>query len=163
MFTRNLIVSGEANAQLLLAVDPFNPAIHRDEDNNVVFIESLNSNAGKRFVQGLDVTAVYQLPTTNFGQFTFTLGWNHFFTWKAEPIAGSGTHDFLGDYGAGTLPIVPGAIPFNKGFLRVEWTQKVGPGNLDFVAQGNYTGDFEDDPALILGNDAGRTKSRHDP
>ena len=55
-----------------------------------VFIESLNNNAGKRLVQGLDVTAVYQLPTTNFGQFTFTLGWNHFFTWKAEPIAGFG-------------------------------------------------------------------------
>ena len=153
VFTRNLIVSGEANAQLLLTVDPFNPAIHRDEDNNVVFIESLNSNAGKRFVQGLDVTAVYQLPTTNFGQFTFTLGWNHFFTWKAEPLAGSGTHDFLGDYGAGALPIVPGAIPFNKGFLRVEWTLKVGPGNLDFVAQGNYTGDFEDEPGLIFGNE----------
>ncbi len=153
VFTRNLIVSGAANAQLLLSVDPFNPAIHRDEDNNVVFIESLNSNAGKRFVQGLDVTAVYQLPTTNFGLFTFTLGWNHFFTWKAEPIAGSGTHNFLGDYASGTLPIVPGAIPFNKGFLRVEWTQKVGSGNLDFVAQGNYIGDFEDDPALIFGND----------
>ena len=152
VFTRNLIVSGEDNAQLLVSVDPFNPAIHRDEDNNIVFVESLNNNAGKRFVQGLDVTAVYQLPTTNFGQFTFTLGWNHFFTWKAEPIADSGTHDFLGDYASGTLPIVPGAIPFNKGFLRVEWTQKVGPGILDFVVQGNYTGDFEDDPALILGN-----------
>ena len=124
VFTQNLIVSGAANAQLLLVVDPFNPAIHRDEDDNVVFIESHNNNAGKRFVQGLDVTAVYQLPTTNFGLFTFTLGWNHFFTWKAEPIAGTGTHDFLGDYAAGTLPIVPGAIPFNKGFLRVEWTPK---------------------------------------
>ncbi len=143
----------QTEVQLLLEVDPFNPAIHRDEDNNIIFIESLNNNAGKRFVQGLDVSGVYQLPTTNFGNFTFTLGWNHFFTWKAEPLAGSGTHDFLGDDGSGTLPIVPGAIPFNKGFLRVEWTQKVGPGNLDFVAQGNYTGDFEDDPELILGND----------
>ena len=151
VFTRNLIVSAKAEAALLLEVDPFNPAIHRDEDNNVVFIESLNNNAGKRFVQGLDVTAVYQLPTTNFGLFTFTLGWNHFFTWKAEPLPGKPT--LGGDYASGTLPIVPGAIPFNKGFLRVEWTQKVGPGNLDFVAQGNYTGDFEDDPALILGND----------
>ena len=153
VFTQDLIVSGLAYAQVLLAADPFNPAIHRDEDNNIVFIEAPNNNAGKRFVQGLDVTAVYQLPTTNFGQFTFTLGWNHFFTWKAEPIPGTGTHDFLGDYASGTLPIVPGAIPFNKGFLRVEWTQKVGPGNLDFVAQGNYTGDFEDDPELILGNE----------
>jgi iron complex outermembrane receptor protein len=153
VFTRNLIVSGQDYAQLLLEADPFNPAIHRDEFNNVVFIESLNNNAGKRLVQGLDVTAVYQLPTTNFGQFTFTLGWNHFFTWKAEPVAGLGTHDFLGDFNSQSLPLAPGAIPFNKGFLRFEWEYKLGPGNIDFVAQGNYIGDFEDDPQFILGND----------
>jgi iron complex outermembrane receptor protein len=153
VFTRNLIVSGQDYAQLLLFTDPFNPAIHRDPfSNEVVFIESLNNNAGKRLVQGVDVTAVYQIPTTNFGQFTFTLGWNHFFTWKAEPVAGLGTHNFLGDYNSGTLPIAPGAIPFNKGFLRFEWEYKLGLGNLDFVAQGNYIGDFEDDPSFILGN-----------
>jgi iron complex outermembrane recepter protein len=151
VFTRNLIVTGQANAQLLLFTDPFNPAIHRDEFNNVFFIEALNNNAGKRFVQGLDVTAVYQLPTTNVGQFTFTLGWNHFFTWKAEPFPGLGTHNFLGD-SSGGLPIAPGAIPFNKGFLRFEWEYKIGPGNVDFVAQGNYIGDFEDDPNVILDN-----------
>jgi outer membrane receptor protein involved in Fe transport len=153
VFTQNLIVLGQDYAQLLLEVDPFNPAIRRDEFGNVVFIESLNNNAGKRLVQGLDVAAVYRLPTTNFGQFTFTLGWNHFFTWKAEPIAGKGTHDFLGDYNTGTLPIAPGAILFNKGFVRFEWQYNLGPGNLDFVAQGNYIGDFEDDPQLILGNE----------
>jgi iron complex outermembrane recepter protein len=153
VFTRNLIVLGQDYAQLLLEADPFNPAIHRDEFNNVVFIESLNNNAGKRLVQGLDVTAVYQLPMTNFGQFTFTLGWNHFFTWKAEPVAGLGTHDFLGDYNLQSLPLAPGAIPFNKGFLRFEWAYKLGPGNIDFVAQGNYIGDFEDDPQFILGNE----------
>jgi iron complex outermembrane receptor protein len=153
VFTQNLIVSGVDYAQFLLVVDPFNPAIHRDPFNNVVFIESFNNNAGKRLVQGLDVTAIYQLPTTNFGQFTFTLGWNHFFTWKAEPLAGAGTHNFLGTYNNGTLPLAPGAIPFNKGFLRFEWEYKLGPGNLDFIAQGNYIGDFEDDPQAILGNE----------
>jgi iron complex outermembrane receptor protein len=153
VFTRDLIVSGADYAQLLLEADPFNPAIQRDPfTNEVVFIEALNNNVGKRFVQGLDVTAVYQLPTTNLGQFTFTIGWNHFFTWKAEPIADKGTHDFLGDYNSGTLPIAPGAIPFNKGFVRFEWQYNLGPGNLDFVAQGNYIGDFEDDPHFILDN-----------
>jgi iron complex outermembrane recepter protein len=152
VFTRDLIISGPDYAPVLLFADPFNPAIQRDEFNNVVFIEALNHNAGKRLVQGLDLTAVYQLPTTNFGQFTFTLGWNHFFTWKAEPIDGLGTHNFVGDYNTGTLPLAPGAIPFNKGFFRFEWEYKLGPGNVDFVAQGNYIGDFEDDPQLILGN-----------
>ena len=152
VFTQDLIVSGDYYAQLLLEVDPFNPAIRRDEFGNVVFIEALNNNAGKRLVQGLDVAAVYQLPTTNFGQFTFTLGWNHFFTWKAEPIAGLGTHNFLGDFRTGVFPLAPGAIPFNKGFIRFEWEYKLGPGNVNFVAQGNYVGDFEDDPSFILDN-----------
>jgi iron complex outermembrane receptor protein len=151
MFSQNLIISGDF-AQFLLTTDPFNSAITRDADGNVVSIEALFNSAGKRLVQGLDVTAVYQLPTTNFGQFTFTLGWNHFFTWKAEPVAGSGTHNFLGDFNS-SFPLAPGAIPFNKGFLRLEWEYKLGPGNLDFVAQGNYIGDFEDDPQFILGNE----------
>jgi outer membrane receptor protein involved in Fe transport len=59
----------------------------------------------------------------------------------------------VGDYNSGSLPIAPGAIPFNKGFVRLEWEYKLGSGNLDFVAQGNYIGDFEDDPEFILGND----------
>jgi outer membrane receptor protein involved in Fe transport len=37
--------------------------------------------------------------------------------------------------------------------VRFEWQYNLGPGNLDFVAQGNYIGDFEDDPQLILGNE----------
>ncbi len=112
----------------------------------------MSGNAGTRFVQGLDVQTNYQLPTTNFGQFTFTLGWNHFFTWKASPGPGLGFNDFLGNYNNGRLPLAPGAIPFNKGFARLEWEYKLGPGKLDFVAQGNYIGDYEDDPAFILGN-----------
>jgi iron complex outermembrane receptor protein len=153
IFSRNLIISGDNFAQLLLTTDPFNPLITRDSDGNVTQIQSLFNNAGKRFVQGLDITAVYQLPTTNFGQFTFTLGYNHFFTWKAEPIEGLGTHNFLGTFNNGTFPLAPGAIPFNKGFLRFEWEYKLGPGILDFVAQGNYIGDYEDDPFAIVPQD----------
>jgi iron complex outermembrane recepter protein len=150
IFSRNLIISGDDFAQLLLTTDPFNPLITRNSSGNVTQIQSLFNNAGKRFVQGVDITAVYQLPTTNFGQFTFTLGYNHFFTWKAEPVAGLGTHNFLGTFNNGTFPLAPGAIPFNKGFLRFEWEYKLGPGILDFVAQGNYIGDYEDDPFAIV-------------
>jgi outer membrane receptor protein involved in Fe transport len=97
----------------------------------------------------MDVTATYTIPTERFGQFTLSGGWNHFFTWKAEPIAGSGTHNFLGDYGSSALPLAPGAIPFNKAFLRGEWEWR----GFDFNATVNYIGDFEDDPSFILGND----------
>ena len=119
----------------------------RFADGSVDCIDSQNGNAGKRLVQGLDVTAVYEIPTERFGKFTFSGGWNHFFTWKAEPGVG-GTHNFLGSFSQ-SFPLTPGAIPWNKGFLRGEWEWR----GFDFVATGTYIGDFNDDPNFILGND----------
>jgi iron complex outermembrane receptor protein len=124
--------------------------ITRNDSGGVQCIDSVNSNAGKRLVQGLDVTAVYELPTERWGKFTFSGGWNHFFTWKAEPIEGLGTHNFLGNYFQ-SFPLTPGGIPFNKGFLRGEWEWH----HFDFVATGNYVGDYEDDPGFIKYDRAG--------
>ena len=179
LFTKDLILSGanfaalaltaNGNALLLHQAPPFvdpdgcgggagnviaqgGPAtgITRDDAGSVFCIDSVNSNAGKRFVQGLDVTAVYELPTEHWGKFTFSGGWNHFFTWKAEPIEGLGTHNFLGNYYQ-SFPLTPGGIPFNKGFLRGEWEWR----HFDFIATGNYIGDYEDDPGFIKYDHAG--------
>jgi hypothetical protein len=118
--------------------------ITRDDSGGVFCIDSVNSNAGKRFVQGVDVTAVYELPTERWGKFTFSGGWNHFFTWKAEPIEGLGTHNFLGNYFQ-SFPLTPGGIPFNKAFVRGEWEWR----HFDLIATVNYIGDYEDDPGFI--------------
>jgi outer membrane receptor protein involved in Fe transport len=107
-------------------------------------IDSGFANGGKRLVEGLEVTASYDLPTERFGRFAVSGGWNHFFTWKAQPGTGSPTTSFLGNYNNRTLPFAPGAIPWNKGFVRGEWEWK----GFDFVATGNYIGDFRDDPAF---------------
>jgi iron complex outermembrane recepter protein len=177
IYTTNVIVSGNDFAQVLLTqgvvdpdgygngsgqvnvVGPFTGqaggtglGTTRDSFGNLQAIDSNPGNAGVRFVQGLDIQANYELPTTNFGKFTFTLGYNHFFTWKISPGPGLPFNDFLGNYNNGTLPLAPGAIPNNKGFARFEWEYKLGPGILDFVAQGNYIGDYEDDPGFIVGN-----------
>jgi iron complex outermembrane receptor protein len=116
-------------------------------DTDLLAIDADFGNAGKRLVQGLDVTAVYEIPTERWGKFTFSGGWNHFFTWKAEPGAG-GYHNFLGDYADTTFPLAPGAIPFNKAFVRGEWEWR----HFDFVSTVNYVGDFNDDPSFIFGN-----------
>jgi iron complex outermembrane receptor protein len=129
------------------AVAPGGPGVGITRDpvsGTVVCIDSVNSNAGKRLVQGVEVNATYDIPTERFGRFIFSVGWNHFFTWKAEPLAGTGANSFLGTYNNGTLPFGPGAIPFNKGFLRGEWEWR----HFDFVATGNYIGDFRDDPSF---------------
>jgi iron complex outermembrane receptor protein len=168
IFTTDLILSPANFAQVLLSngvIDPDgfgngsgDPAATGGPADGATYdpvtglltaVDADFGNAGRRFVQGLDVTAVYELPTERWGKFTFSGGWNHFFTWKAEADPTQGFHNFLGDYNNGTFPLAPGAIPFNKGFLRGEWEWR----HWDFVATGNYIGDFEDDPNFILGND----------
>jgi len=117
----------------------------------VAAIDSAFSNAGKRLVNGMDVNVVYQLPTTNWGTFMWTLGYNYFFTWKASVGPGIDLHSFLGDYNNGTIPLAPGAIPYHKGFLRFEWEGSTGwMRGFDFVATGNYISSFNDDSAFVL-------------
>jgi iron complex outermembrane receptor protein len=162
IFTTDLILSPASNAQVLLtngvidpdgfgngsgSIDgPGGPAdgITRTDTGALSAVDADFGNAGKRNVEGLDVTAVYEIPTDRFGKFTLSGGWNHFFIWKAQPGVGPFS-SFLGNYNNGTLPLAPGAIPWNKGFLRGEWEWR----HFDFVATGNYIGDFRDDPAFF--------------
>ena len=166
LFTSSLILPAAAEAQVLLSqgvVDPDGfgngsgaveapggPAdgVTRFADGSIDAIDADIANAGKRLVEGVDITGNYVIPTQNWGTFTLSGAWNHFFIWKAEPGAGLGTHNFLGDYNNGTIPLAPGAIPVNKGFLRGEWEWK----GFDFSATGNYITDYEDDPSFIAGN-----------
>jgi outer membrane receptor protein involved in Fe transport len=156
LYTTDVLLGAADAAQVLLSLnfpDPDDPqgggnGVTRNADGTLAGIDSAVSNAGKRFVQGMDVTAVYEIPTQNIGTFTFSLGWNHFFTYKAEPLPGFGFHNFIGDFSA-TFPLTPGAVPFNKGFVRGEWNWK----GLTFNATLNYIGDFEDDPNFITGNE----------
>ncbi len=170
IFTQNVILPASDLAQLLLtvngnsggvafAIPDVNPGmgpigVARDPGTgDVDFINSQTANAGKRLVNGMDVNVMYQLPTQNWGQFTWTLGYNYFFTWKAEPLAGTGFTSFLGDF-SGSLPLTPGAIPYHKGFLRGEWEWR----GWDFLATGNYISSFNDDSfALPASNIIGGT------
>jgi iron complex outermembrane recepter protein len=161
LFTRNVILPSADFAQLILTQNgnaiasgtpinqaPFADLIDREEGAvpRPVQIRANTANAGKRLVNGMDVTAAYQLPWTNFGTFTISMGYNYFFTWKAEPVEGAGSANFTGDYNNGTLPLAPGAIPRHKGFLRGEYEWK----GFNFVATTNYISSFLDDPGFIL-------------
>ncbi len=163
LYSKDVIVSPAGFAQIILTANgisglqnggvptAFTGQVHRDPGpfgalSDISGAETANS--GRRLVEGLDMTAVYEIPTQNWGTFTISGGWNHFFIYKAEGIQGTGTTNFLGNYNNGTIPLAPGGVPFNKGFLRGEWTWK----GFDFVATGNYVGDYEDDPSFIGGN-----------
>ena len=162
LFTTDLILSPANFAQVLLSTKVLDPdgfgngsgtidgpggpadGITRFDNGTLNAIDADFGNAGKRLVQGLDVTAVYEIPTERWGKFTFSGGWNHFFTWKAQAVPAAGYHNFLGDFNT-AVPLAPGAIPVNKAFLRGEWNWR----NFDFVSTLNYIGDFEDDPNFI--------------
>ena len=163
-YTKNLILPAANAAQVLVSQGVVDPdgfgngggttagpggpgnGITRDSSGTLIAVDADVLNAGFRLVQGLDVTTVYQIPTQNLGQFTISGGWNHFFTWKAQPGVGD-AHNFLGDFSA-AFPLAPGSIPFNKAFLRAEWEWK----GFDFIATGNYISDIDDDPNFIFGN-----------
>jgi iron complex outermembrane receptor protein len=170
IFTQNVILPADQLAQLILTINgnailagtppaaaPFaipnvNPGVGgigvaRDPNsaNSVTFINSQTANAGKRLVNGMDVNLIYQLPTPNWGQFTWRLGYNYFFTWKAEPVAGAGFTSFAGNFTA-TLPLAPGAIPYHKGFLSGEWEWR----GWDFIVTGNYISSYNDDSGNVL-------------
>jgi iron complex outermembrane receptor protein len=159
MFTANLVLDPDSFTQVLLALNMADPdgcglgvnpgsgpgqGLTRDVAGGIACIDSGFGNGGKRLVEGLEVTASYELPTERWGSFTFSGGWNHFFTWKAQAGMGNRTRSFLGNYDNQSLPFVPGAIPWNKGYLRGEWEWR----HFDFIATGNYTGDFRDDPGF---------------
>ena len=160
LFTTNVILDPDSNTRMLRVTNTVDPdgcglgavpgggpgqGVTRDPSNGtIVCIDSGYANGGKRLVQGVQATASYDLRTDRFGHFTILGSWNHFFTWKGQAGAGSPTTSFLGNYDNRTLPFAPGAIPWNKGFIRGEWEWR----GFDFVATGNYIGDFRDDPAF---------------
>ena len=80
---------------------------------------------------------------SNFGKFTFSGGWNHFFTWKAQP--GS-------EISPASWEIITTArflwrrvrFPGTRHLSAVEWEWR----HFDFISTVNYVGDFRDDPSF---------------
>ncbi|MCA1659800.1 MAG: TonB-dependent receptor, partial [Verrucomicrobiaceae bacterium] len=151
LYTTGLIISSAEFAQLVLTANgnsggtAFADLVEREEGTNIpLVVRGVTSNAGKRLVTGVDTTASYEVPTQTFGKFTFSLGYNYFFTWKAEPVAGLGTTSFLGNY-TRSIPLAPGAIPYHKGFLRGEWQWR----GFNFISTVNYISSFNDDSFFL--------------
>ncbi len=144
-------VNGNSGGTLLALTDPNDvttPGVRRDPvTRELLQINAPYSNSGKRLVEGLDVVFNYELPTSNFGKFTWTLGWNHFFRWKAEAVPGLGSTNFRGGNFLG-LPLAPGALPNNKGYFRTEWEL----GGFYLTGTVNYIGDYHNDGSFLDGS-----------
>jgi iron complex outermembrane receptor protein len=171
VYTTNVILDPGSFLQVAVSANgnagggpgaPYAEFVHRDDGpggpqtGEILSVDAQNQNASKRLVNGMDITATYQLPTQNWGTFTVSSGYNYFFTWKAEPFAGAGSTNFLGDYSLFNVPLAPGAIPYHKGYLRGEWEWK----GFDFTSTINYISSFNDDSfALLAANVIGGTNT----
>ncbi len=159
--TKSLILNPAQAAQLFTTLnarsgafaiglnDFTTPGVARlnDGSNLIDHANAPFSNSGKRLVEGIDLVTNYQYPTANWGNFSWTLGWNHFFRWKAEAVTGLGTTNFRGaDFGS--LPLAPGALPNNKGYLTTDWTYR----NLNVVATINYVDGYNNDGSFLVAN-----------
>ncbi len=174
--TSSLVLGPAANAQVLASLNAASggtfAAITQAQANTGVIgvfrdpanvapngranIDQINAgfgNTGNRFVEGLDITTNYELPTTNAGKFTWTLGYNHFFRWKAATgTPGLPATNFLGGNYA-SIPLAPGALPRNKGYFRTDWEYR----NFELVATINYIGDYHNDGAFLTNTVGGVT------
>jgi len=159
VYTTDVILDAESFSRIAVTANgnagggpnaPFADLVQRDDGpggpqtGGINSVEAGNQNASKRLVNGMDITATYQLPTQNWGTFTISAGYNYFFTWKAEPFTGAGSTNFLGDFLA-FVPLAPGAIPYHKGYLRGEWEWK----RFDFTSTVNYISSFNDESGAL--------------
>lgn len=134
----------------------FASSIRRDPaDGTILSVDERSLNAAKRLVEGIDVTAYYELDTLDMfkkdlGKFNFTLAYNHFLRFKAQTLAGQPYDDFNGNFNDSGL--TPGSIPFNKGLTSVEYTKDLPAfgifpkSNIGFITVVNYIGDYQDQP-----------------
>jgi iron complex outermembrane receptor protein len=118
----------------------FADRIIRDASGALVSVLDFPFNSARRAVEGIDVTAVYQLPTDHFGKFTFTAAYNHLLRFNAQLVAGTGFTNYLGKFQSANSPFSPGSLPYNKGYVQLQWEY----GGLQLTNTFNYVGDYQD-------------------
>ena len=139
--SKDILVSGTIDFVLSqnAANGSFADRIVRDSAGNLLSVIDTPFNAARKSAEGIDITAVYEIPTENWGKVTISLAYNHLFRFNAEIVKGVGFTNFLGQFQNGSA-LVPGSLPRNKGYLQVDWAYK----GFDFINTLNYIGDYQD-------------------
>ncbi len=104
-------------------------------------------NIASREASGIEYTATYNLPTANWGRFTFTAAANEFLKFDQNNTPGLPTQSYLGKF-VSTVgdAISPGSIPRWKGNFSTRWNWK----KWMAMATVNYIDSYQDDPLFVL-------------
>ncbi|MBA3386117.1 MAG: TonB-dependent receptor, partial [Chthoniobacterales bacterium] len=150
--SEGIIVSGGDVAQFVVlqnaANGSFADRIVRDASGALQSVLETPFNAARKAVEGIDITAIYEIPTTNFGKFTIALAYNHLLRFNAQVVTGFAFTNLLGQF-QNASPLVPGSLPYNKGYLQTEWAY----GAFNFVNTINYIGDYQDFGGALNGSE----------
>jgi len=141
--SEGVIVTAFAQAAVVRnAADGFTFAnrIIRDEGGALLTVLDFPFNSSRRAVEGIDVTAIYELPIDNFGKFTFTAAYNHLLRFNAQIVAETGFTNYLGKFQSANSPLSPGSLPYNKGYVQAQWDYK----GFQLINTFNYVGDYMD-------------------
>lgn len=138
----NVIVTGFTQLAVIRnAVDgSFADRIIRDSTGALFQVLDFPFNSAKRDTEGIDITAIYELPTALYGKFTFLGAYNHITRFNVQLVAGSGWTNFLGRFQNAASPFSPGSIPWNKAYGQVQWDFR----GFSWVNTLNYLGDYHD-------------------
>jgi outer membrane receptor protein involved in Fe transport len=158
--SEGVIVSGTADFVLLqnAANGSFADRIVRDAFGTLQSVLETPFNAARKSVAGIDFNAIYEIPTENSGKFTISLAYNHLLRFNGEIVDGVGFTNFLGQFQQASA-LVPGSLPYNKGYVQAEWVYK----GFDFVNTFNYIGDYQDFGLYLNGSELIRDESGQSP
>ncbi len=122
----------------------FADRVIRDASGALQQVLDFPFNSARKSVEGIDLTAVYEFPTDNFGKFTIAAAYNHLLRFNLQIIATQGFTNALGRFYSGA-PFIPGSLPYNKGYLQTQWDYK----GFQLINTFNYIGDYKDFGGLL--------------
>ncbi len=88
--SKDILVSGTLPFVLSqnAANGSFADRIVRDSLGNLISVVDTPFNAARKSAEGIDLTAVYEIPTENWGKVTISLAYNHLLRFNAEIVEG---------------------------------------------------------------------------
>lgn len=156
---RNVIIGGSDSAQFRVNQNffgggpgnpnaPFAADIVRDPVSGLInSVLETPLNAARVGIEGIDVSAFYEIDLKNYGKVNLNLGYNHLLRYNAAVSPTSGFENFTGNFS--TDPLTPGSLPVNKGLFTIEYQYK----GIDLVNTINYIGDYVDNSNFVNGSE----------
>jgi outer membrane receptor protein involved in Fe transport len=116
-----------------------NPYITVSSAGDLIGLEVPQLNLDLTRTDGLDISAIYEFETDNFGKFTIAGNWNYILTFEQRTAPGNPIIDRLGDFSIDELGFQ--SVPRLKGDVGMTWEYE----DFTFGVTGHYTHSYRDD------------------